>query len=255
MQDNIVNIEEIITNKYKNIKFECNIERSKNPKIKVSCKVCNHIWETSVRNALVFSIACYICHKGKGYSMDELKILTYLHENYFPRDLTFRFAGSGGQQAMRNLKEPINIPGYKPPLYYQCDGFSRKTYNYDRETKTLTITGDKKGTVFEVLGDYHHSNPLFYKANGLSPRKNGYGIMTNLENFEYTMNRLKHIAEHGFKVKYIWISDFKRFSLDLEEAERTGGPKPNLFDYMNVKKHYPPEENNPHPLQEILDEI
>ena len=43
--------------------------------------------------------------------MDELKILTYLHENYFPTDLTFRFAGSGGQQAMRNLKDPINIPG------------------------------------------------------------------------------------------------------------------------------------------------
>jgi len=54
-----------------------------NPKIKVLCKVCNHIWETSVRNALVFSIACYICHKGKGYSMDELKILTYLHEITF----------------------------------------------------------------------------------------------------------------------------------------------------------------------------
>ena len=105
-----------------------------------------------MRNAVIFSIACYNCHKGKGYSMDELKILTYLHENYFPRDLTFRFAGSGGQQAMRDLKEPKNIPGFKPPLYYQCDGFSRKTYNYDRETKTLTVTGDKKGTVFEVLG-------------------------------------------------------------------------------------------------------
>ena len=60
MQDNIVNIEEIINNKYKNIKFECNVEGSKNPKIKVSYKVCNHIWETSMRNALVFST------KGKG---------------------------------------------------------------------------------------------------------------------------------------------------------------------------------------------
>ena len=157
MQDNI---EDIINNKYTNIKFESNVEGSKNPKIKVSCKVCNHIWETSIRNAVVFSIACYSCHKGKGYSMDELKILTYLHENYFPRDLTFRYGLNGGQQAIRNLKEPKNIPGFKPPLHYQCDGFSRKTYNYDRETKTLTVTGDKKGTVFEVLGDYHHSNPL-----------------------------------------------------------------------------------------------
>ena len=58
---------------------------------------------------------------------------------------------------------------------------------------------------------------------------NGYGIMTNRENFEHTMNRLKHIAEHRFKVMYIWITDFKRFTLDLEEAEKTGGPKPNLL--------------------------
>ena len=137
---------------------------------------------------------------------------------------------------------------------------SQERHNYDRETKTLTVTGDKKGTVFEVLGDFHHSNPLFYKANGLSPRKGfrkyGYGTMTHMENFEYTMNRLKHIAEQGFKVKYIWISDFKRFSLDLEEAERTGGPKPNLFDYMNVKKYYPlNNEILDHPLHEILDGI
>ena len=103
---------------------------------------------------------------------------------------------------MRTLKEPKNILGYKPPLSYQCDGFSRKTYDYDRKSKTLRVTGDKKGTVFEVLGDYRHSNPSFYKANAQSPRKgyrwNGYGVMTNRENFEHTMNRLKHIVEHGF---------------------------------------------------------
>ena len=45
---------------------------------------------------------------------------------------------------------------------------------------------------------------------------------------------------------YIWITDFKRFTLDLEKVEKkTGGPKPNLFDYMNVKKHYPLDDNNP----------
>ena len=38
------------------------------------------------------------------------------------------------------------------------------------------------------------------------------------------------------KVKYIWITDFKRYTLDLEEPEKTGNPKPNLFDYMSVNK-------------------
>ena len=97
MQDNIDNIEETINKRYENIKFECIIERIRNPKIKVSCKACNHIWDSSLRNAIVFFLACYNCHKGKGYSMDELKILKYLHENYFPEDLTFRFAGNSEQ--------------------------------------------------------------------------------------------------------------------------------------------------------------
>ena len=47
-----------------------------------------------------------------------------------------------------------------------------------------------------------------------------------------------------FKLMYIWIADFKRFTLDLEGAEKTGGPKPNLFDCMNVKKHYPLDDNS-----------
>ena len=125
----------------------------------------------------------------------------------------------------------IDVP-FRPPLYYQCDGFSRKTYTYDRKTKTLTTSGEKKGTIFEVLGDYHHSNPLFYKPNEPSPRKS----MTHKENYDYTMNRMKHIAEQGYKVKYIWITDFKRYTLDLEYSERNNTPKPNLFDYMNVNK-------------------
>ena len=62
------------------------------------------------------------------------------------------------------------------------------------------------------------------------------------------MNRLKHIEDHGYKVIYIWITDFKRFTLDLEKSERTGNTAPNLFNYMNVKKHYKKskEENITH---------
>ena len=67
--------------------------------------------------------------------------------------------------------------------------------------------------------------------------------MTHKENYDYTMNRLKHIAEQGYKVKYIWITDFKRFTLELEESERNNTPRPNLFDYMNVNKSYKGKDN------------
>ena len=91
-----------------------------------------------------------------------------------------------------------------------------------------------------MLGDYHHSNPLFYKADEMSPRKG----MTHKENYEHTMNRLKHIVELGYKVMYIWITDFKRFTLDLEDSENKGTASPNLFDYMNVSKHYKRKNKN-----------
>ena len=78
-------IEETINKRYDNIKFECLLD---NGKLNASCKKCNHSWPTSVRNATVFHLACYNCHKGKGYSMDKIKILKYLHENYMPNDYT-----------------------------------------------------------------------------------------------------------------------------------------------------------------------
>ena len=101
MQDNIVNIEETINNKYKNIKFECLLD---NGKLNVSCKKCNHSWPTSVRNATVFHLACYNCHKGKGYSMDEIKILKYLHENYFPEDSSFSSLSQVVNMLLETLK-------------------------------------------------------------------------------------------------------------------------------------------------------
>ena len=62
--------------------------------------------------------------------------------------------------------------------------------------------------------------------------------MLHKENYEYTMNRLKHIEEQGFKVFYIWISDFRKFSWDLEKNQNT-----HLFDYMNIEKSYEKKTN------------
>ena len=220
------NIDLLMKKRYDKIKLESIVELG--GKIKVSC-IKGHSWITSIKNALTFHLGCYECHKGKSYSMDEIKILKYIQENYIPHDGTFRFAESGGQFVIRP-KPPKEIqPEFKPPLYYQCDGFSRKVYSYDKTKRELsTATENFKGTVFEVLGDYHHSNPEYYNPNDISPRKG----MLHKENYEYTMNRLKHIEEQGYKVFYIWISDFRRFSWDLERSNV------HLFDYMNIEKSY-----------------
>jgi len=199
-------------------------------KLKIKCNKCNHSWPASIKNVLVFKTGCYQCCKGKGYSMDEIKILNYIKDNYIPKEhhVSFRHAEDGSQ-----LKIYPNAPKFEPigtfrvPLFYMCDGYSRITYEYDKETKTLKDIRGNKGTVFEVLGDYHHSNPLYYKPNDISPKKG----LTHKQNYEYTMNRLRHIEEQGFKVYYIWITDFRRFTRELEK-----GTNPNIFDYMNVEK-------------------
>ena len=200
-------------------------------KLKVSCKRCNHSWSTSIQNVLVFRAGCYECCKGKGYSMDEIKILSYIRDTYIPKEhqSAFRHAEQGGQLVVRP-KPPKNIPGLTAPYHYQCDGYTHKTYEYDEHKKILNEVEGHRGTVFEVLGDYHHSNPLYYKPNDVSPKTG----LTHKQNYEYTMNRLKHIEEQGYKVFYIWITDFRRFTRELEK-----GTNPCLFDYMNIEKNKP----------------
>ena len=88
----------LMKKRYDKIKLE-SIESK--GKIKVSCIQCKHSWTTSAKNALIFYLGCYECHKGKNYSMDEIKILKYIQENYIPNDGTFRHAESGGQIVIR----------------------------------------------------------------------------------------------------------------------------------------------------------
>ena len=72
------------------------------------------------------------------------------------------------------------------------------------------------------------SNPLYYRPNDSSCK---YGF-THKQNYEHTMNRIKHIEEQGYEVFYIWITDFRRFTRELEK-----GTNPYLLDYMNIEKN------------------
>ena len=63
--------------------------------------------------------------------------------------------------------------------------------------------------------------------------------MIHKQNYEHTMNRIRHIEEQGYKVFCIWITDFRRFTRELERYNRGEIEKkdrPNLFDYINIGK-------------------
>jgi len=226
---------EEITEKFNNLNKDLsldyvndNIDMNSKNKLTVSCVKCKHSWYSSIKNVLLFRAGCYECCRGKGYNMDEIKILSYIKDYYLPNDLSFRHAQQGGQLIIRP-KPPKSdaLAKHVSPLYYSCDGYSRRSYSYDPETKKLSELEGYKGTVFEVLGDYHHSNPQYYKPDDISPKRG----MTHKQNYEHTMNRLKHIEEQGYKVFYIWITDFRRFTRAHELNDQC-----NIFDYMNIEK-------------------
>ena len=125
-----------------------------------------------------------------------------------------------------------NIPDFNPPRYYSVDGYTHHSYVMS-EKKILEEVEEGKGTVFEVLGDYYHSNPEYYKPEDKSANKG----MTHKQNYDHTMNRLKHIEDQGYKVFYIWVTDWKRYIRDQDKGN-DAGKTVNLFDYINVEKKY-----------------
>lgn len=61
-------------------------------------------------------------------------------------------------------------------------------------------------TVYEFLGDYWHGNPTKYVSEEVNPTT---GI-TYGEMYRSTIERIDHIRECGFTVKYIWECDWKK---------------------------------------------
>ena len=115
-----------------------NMDMNSKNKLKVSCLNCKHSWYSSIKNVLFFRAGCYECCRGKGYSMDEIKILTYIKDYYLPNDLSFRHAQQGGQLVIRpRPPKSKDLSMYIAPLSYSCDGYSRRNYHYDKENKKL----------------------------------------------------------------------------------------------------------------------
>lgn len=214
--------------------FNLDMSTTRNRKVKITCLKCKRSFEAALNHMILSKTGCYTCNKNKDYSIDEIKCLEYIMNNYIPEHDRYLFCHAKNTYRQNtinitSISKELQDKGYIPPGYYKTDGYIRKTYEY--KDGTLSEIYDRmkirKGTVFEVLGDYFHSNLLYYNPDDRSPCKE----RTHKENYEYTINRLKHIEELGYKVYYIWITDFRRYLRDREN-----GNKVNIFDYMNLEK-------------------
>jgi len=76
---------------------------------------------------------------------------------------------------------------------YKVDGYSPET-----------------NTIYEFLGDYYHGNPEIYKAENY----NQICHKTFGELYKETFDKFKKFKELGYKVKYIWEFDWKKWNKD-----------------------------------------
>jgi len=87
--------------------------------------------------------------------------------------------------------------GIKTTNYSLPKWKKKKVDGYDRENNT----------VYEFLGDYWHGNPEIYKQTDLNPdTKLKYGIL-----LKKTYEKLTKMKSLGYKVKYIWENDWRKF--------------------------------------------
>jgi hypothetical protein len=65
---------------------------------------------------------------------------------------------------------------------------------------------DFKGTIIEYHGDYYHSFPPWHDAHETTVFKNQWGP----DLYRATMERMQLFKDAGFRVLYVWGSDWKR---------------------------------------------
>jgi len=72
-------------------------------------------------------------------------------------------------------------------------------------------------TIYEFLGDYWHANPSKFNLD----KKHPHYKITFKKVYDKTFNRFKILKDSGYKIKYIWENDWKKF-------------KQGKVDYLNI---------------------
>ena len=127
--------------------------------------------------------------------------------------------GSFWQKPVKHLYRGFNCPKCKGPISNQetiwlahlnipDDKDHRQVKIFCGENK-YRVDGFLDNTVYEYLGDYWHGNMAKYNSNYLHPviKKSMRELNKN------TMERLNNFKQYGYRVIYIWESDFKNNEL------------------------------------------
>lgn len=201
-------------------------------KMEIKCNRCNNIFKIKPANHLS-GYGCNICSKNKKYTTDEfikrsIKIhdnkydyseVNYINNNtkikikckkcnmWFFQTPTGHFRRNGCPKCAINISKPeidflnyVNVPNTKENRHvhikpYNVDGYDPKT-----------------NTIYEFLGDYWHGNPKKFNHNSTNERcKKSFRELYN-----NTVDRFKNLDIAGYKIKYIWEDDWKKFDKKIK---------------------------------------
>lgn len=92
----------------------------------------------------------------------------------------------------------LDFLGLKDRNYYLPEWKSKPVDGFDAKTNT----------VYEFLGDYWHGNPSKYNPNDIHPhRKTTFKSL-----YKDTFELFDRIKEKGYRIKYIWESDWNAWN-------------------------------------------
>ncbi len=208
------------------------------------CSVCGYSWKAGVcdRTHKTRQRGCLVCLGRVATSTNNLKVLFPLLSEEWdedkngdlrPESVTYgadrkvwwvcKDCGHSWKAIVKNRTREVNPTGCPSCSKGNCSKISREwldTLNIPKGYRERRFKGfgGKRGirvdaydpdtnTVYEFLGDYWHGNP---EVGRFAPHKiNKHSKKSFGKLYKETMERIDLLKENGYKVIYIWESDFR----------------------------------------------
>lgn len=198
-------------------------------KIKIKCNTCYNIFEQLPYNHYGSKRGCPKCYNEKSRKIQQLTSQEFIdkskniHKDLYDYSLIEYI--NNRKKVKIKCNKCLTIFEQRPMHHMIGNGCPKcwhETYTSKPEIDFLNSLNIKvrqqnienyivdgfdenNNTIYEFLGDYWHGNPEKFNNNQLNKHLN----KTFGQLYEKTKNRFKSLKQLGYKVKYIWESDWK----------------------------------------------
>jgi Zn finger protein HypA/HybF involved in hydrogenase expression len=203
-------------------------------KVSIKCNKCNAVFSVTPNNHLNRGSGCPICAQNQKLTTNQfIERAQKVHGTLYDYSLV-KYVQSGIKvkifckscdeifeqepgvhiHQMSGCKKCCRHPISKAEIKW-LDELKIKQENrqirMDLNSKKYVVDAfnPETNTIYEFLGDFWHGNPKKFDLNRINPlNKQKYGVL-----YQETMDRIQLFENYGYKVVYIWESDFKKINV------------------------------------------